>query len=58
MRVRIAYTIEASDDFRLALNYNYGQKGKASREDIVIWYQMNGESCNDDMLYEYEEEDV
>jgi len=57
MRVRIAYTVEVSDHFRLALNYHYGQKGKASREDVVLWYQMNGESCDEDLLSDYEEGD-
>lgn len=47
MKVRIAYTVEVSDEIRRQMNAWYGRPGLASREQIQAWYRTNGESLNE-----------
>lgn len=52
MKVRIAYTVEVDDTFRIALSHYYGAHGKASRDDLVRWFRDNGDTLDADVLDE------
>lgn len=58
MKVRISYTVEATDFLRYAIHHHYSTKSekarKATRSEVRQWFEMNGESCNDDITYEYQ----
>jgi hypothetical protein len=56
MKVRIAYTIDVSDDIRRGINKWYGRPGLASREEIQRWYRSNGDSMDSDLLDGVEDE--
>ena len=49
MRVRIAYSVDVSDEIRRAMSAHYGGDGLASRQDIKQWYEAFGESMNADL---------
>ena len=51
MKVRICYTVEVGDLLRRGMKMHYGEPGLASRQDIKNWYEMFGESGNDDALW-------
>lgn len=51
MKVRI--TFEANDEYRAAINHFYGKTGKASRQDVVAWFDAIGHSSDDDIIQEY-----
>jgi hypothetical protein len=50
MRVRVAYTIDVSDDYRRAINLYYGKLGLASREDVQRWARSFGSAGDDDLM--------
>lgn len=53
MKVRVAYTVDANDIYRRAINCYYGKPGLASREDVVSWQRMHGSSMDDDVMHEF-----
>ena len=54
MRVRICYTVNVGEELRRAINHHYGDPGLADREAVKSWYEMNGDSCNVDLLDDLE----
>ena len=48
MKVRI--TFEADDELREALNYAYGEKGKAPYARVKNWFRQYGESDKQDLI--------
>ncbi len=56
MRVRVAFTVDVTDEFRRALRFREGREGLATREEIVEHYTQIETSTDDDLLLEYEEE--
>ena len=52
MRVKIEFVVEVDDDYRRAINAHYGQPGLASRAEIKRWFEMFGQSMNDDLSYD------
>lgn len=55
MKVRIAYTIEADEDYRRAINKFYGLDGLAARSQVVKWHRQYGESMDDDLAWSVED---
>lgn len=55
MKCRI--TFEADDRLRRAINQYYGDEGKADYARVKNWFEMYGESANDDLLTELDEHD-
>ena len=54
MKVRVCYTTEVDEQLRLAIGYQWGHEGPATREEIQEWFRQNGcENC-DDILGDYE----
>lgn len=49
MRVRIAYTVEITDDLRREIRRHYGRPGLASRAEVHDWYRTYGESMDPDL---------
>lgn len=56
MRVRVAYTEDVSDDYRRLINQYYGKPGLASRSDVVDWFRSYGESMNEHLAAQADEE--
>lgn len=54
MKVRVAYTIDVDDEYRLALAHHFGQHGKASRKDVAEYQAENGSANDSDLLWEWE----
>ena len=55
MRVRVAYTVDASDDYRMALRHHWGQCGTlATRAEVRQEAEVSGESNGDDLMYEWQ----
>lgn len=52
MRVRIAYTVDANDDLRAAINHHFGRPGLATRAQVAEWYVANGTSGDDDLMHD------
>lgn len=50
MRVRVAYTVEISDDFRRAINIYFGREGLATREEVQSWLRTHGNQGDDDLM--------
>ena len=50
MKVRVAYTIEVSDDYRRAIRVYYGREGLASREEVQDWIKRYGTSEDDNLM--------
>lgn len=57
MKVRVAYTVEASDDYRRAINLFYGEPGLASRDDVRRWLMAYGTSEDDNLMYGLDREE-
>lgn len=55
MRVKIEYTVEASDDWRRAIRNFYGKEGLATRAEIKQWCWMYGSSADDDIMWELQQ---
>lgn len=56
MKVRVSYTIDASDDYRWAISHRYGNHERmATREEIVDWATTYGSQCDDDLIQEWQE---
>lgn len=56
MKVRIAYTINASDDYRMAIRHRYGRHGTlATRNEIRAHVERAGESMAADLMQEWQE---
>lgn len=54
MKVRVCYTTEVEDQLRLAIGYQWGHEGPATRAEIQEWFRQNGcENC-DDIMSNYE----
>jgi hypothetical protein len=56
MRVRIAYTIDVSDEYRAALAHqrdNHG--GMVSRQEVKVHYERVGSSNEQDVMWEWEQ---
>lgn len=53
MRVRVAYTMDVSDDYRRAIRAYYGRTGLASRDEIKAWAEQYGASMDDDLMSVY-----
>lgn len=49
MKVRIAYTVEVDDQYRRAIRQYYGKEGLATRDEVVHWHRLRGESMDDDL---------
>lgn len=58
MKVKIVF--EADDEMRKAIRHWFGQTGKATHEELRLWFQERGYSQNDDVIGEYKaaEEDL
>jgi hypothetical protein len=50
MKVRVSYTVDATDALRRALNAHYGREGLATREQVKRWYEDHGANGADDLL--------
>jgi hypothetical protein len=54
MKVRVCYTTDVDEQLRLAIGYQRGHEGPATREEIQEWFRQNGcENC-DDILSDYD----
>lgn len=42
MKVRIEFTVEVDDEYREAINNQYGRPGKANREEVRDWFTAYG----------------
>lgn len=49
MKVRVAFTVDVSDHRRRAINAWYGRPGLATRQQVIAWYQSNGQSMDLDL---------
>lgn len=58
MKIRIAYTVEVSDEYRRAINERYGRPGLATREQVRQWIHQNGTSMDDDLMANNTEDDA
>lgn len=51
MRVRVQYTVDASDEYRRAIRHFYGKTGMATREEVVDWLKDYGSSEDDNIMW-------
>lgn len=51
MRVRVSYVVDIDDGMRRQINAWYGKPGLANREEVKNWYEANGRSMDDDLMY-------
>jgi hypothetical protein len=56
MRVRVSFTVDATDELRRAISRYYGRTGLASRDEVRQWYVQHGESKDADLLVGYGDE--
>jgi hypothetical protein len=51
MRVRVCYTIEADDDYRMAIRHQWGEHGTlATRVEVRNYAERVGTATNDDLM--------
>lgn len=55
MKVRVAYTIEASDDYRRAINLHYGKSGLATRAEVRRWLRDHGSAEDDSLMWDLQQ---
>lgn len=51
MKVRFAYTIDVSDEYRRAINLFYGKPGLATRDEVRRWIESHGTSEDDNLMF-------
>lgn len=51
MRVKVEFVVEASDFIREEINRWYGRPGLATRQQVKDWYEANGHSMDDDLMF-------
>lgn len=56
MKVRVAYTVDVDDDFRLALAHHWGEHGLASRRDVRRHCELVGTTEDEDILQEWHDD--
>ena len=49
MKVRVAYTVDANDRYRLSINLYYGRPGLATREQVAEFCMTYGDSMDADL---------
>jgi len=54
MRVRVAYTIDVSDDYRRAIRAHYDKDGLATRAEVQGWLRRFGESEDENLMWDLE----
>lgn len=52
MRIKVGYVVEVDATFRRGINRYYGRPGLATRDQVKSWFQMFGQSMNDDISYQ------
>lgn len=50
MKVVINYSVEVDDNFRRAINMQYGRSGLANREEVKRWFVSHGHSMDNDLM--------
>jgi DNA-binding PadR family transcriptional regulator len=55
MRVRVSYAVDVGVEYRKALRYRYGQKGKATREEVKQHFEQHGGTLDDDLMQAWHE---
>lgn len=56
MKVRVCYTINVDDDYRMALSHQFGDHGVlASREDVKNYARNVGSANDEDLMAEWQE---
>ena len=50
MKVRVSYTVDVSDDYRRAVNQQYGREGLATRDQVRRWLEAHGASQDQDLM--------
>ena len=58
MKVRIAYTVDVSDDYRRAINLRTGRGGLATRAEVRHWLEDHGSYYDADLMQQLEQEDA
>lgn len=53
MKVKIEYTTEVSDEFRRAINMQFGRPGLASREQVREWVMNHGTERDESLMQDY-----
>jgi hypothetical protein len=53
MKIRVCYTVNVNKDYRRAINAYYGREGLATREEVVQFCKLNGQTLDDDLMSEY-----
>lgn len=57
MKVRVCYTVECTDRYRRAVNNFHGLPGLATKKDLQQWLEMNGGSCDDDIMFQLDQDE-
>ena len=52
MKIRVAYTVDVSDEYRRAINLHFGQPGLATRQQVIDYLQLNGSQGDDDLMWD------
>lgn len=56
MKVRISYTVDLTDDSRRKMRAYFGEDGLANRDDIRTWYIVFGNSLDDELSEDSDDE--
>jgi len=54
MTIEIRYTVKVSNEFRRALSYHAGYRGKSTRNQVKHWYAIYGSSRNKELIDKYD----
>jgi hypothetical protein len=57
MKVRVAFTVDATDELRRAIRLRHGEEGLATREEVRRWRIDQSEASDDIILWELEREE-
>lgn len=56
MKIRVSYTTNVGDDYRMALNHSFGECGTlANREDLKRYFERVGSSNDEDLMAEWQD---
>jgi hypothetical protein len=57
VKVRVSYAVEVGDEYRRAINRYYGKPGLATRDDVKKWFWAHGQSMDDDLTMDGDDDE-
>ena len=49
MKIQVMYTVDVSEETRRAMRTSHGETGMATREEVKAWFELNGNTMDEEL---------